>query len=98
MISTCLILDWSQIARDSWDLLLKSTLKLFDAIKLPVWDYFLKDWVFSNAIWLIIITLGFIIGFPITSRERRKLRKRYFSIWALISTLFLVLKEIYHIL
>lgn len=57
----------------------------------------MKDWVISNAIWLAIITSLFIIGWPVTSKERKKLRKWYFLIWGFISAVLIVLTEVYHV-
>jgi len=89
-----LTLDGKQIFKDTWGILIPALLKFYEAIKVPVWDNFLKDWVLSNNIWLFILAFIFIFGWPITSRERRKMRNWYFSIWGLMSAIILVLSGI----
>lgn len=97
MKATSLTLDWKKIFEDTWDQLLPSLSRLFESIKVPIWDNFLKDWLVSNAIWLGIIIFIFAIGWPITKNERRKYRKWYFSIWGLVSAVLFILAEVYHI-
>lgn len=98
MIANSMTLDWKEIFEETWDLLIPSLLKVYESVKIPIWDNFLKDWVISNVIWLAVITVLFVIGWPVTSNKRVKLRKWYFSIWGFISSVLIVLIEVYHVL
>lgn len=86
-----LTLDWNEIFRNTWEIVLHEFPKIFDAIKMPIWDNFLKEWVASYIVWVLVFVVLFVIGFPLTKGERRKYRKRFFTVWSLLSFTVLVL-------